>query len=44
VFLNWIAEPEMEMRKSVGLKVLIFLFAFSALFFAIKVKVWKKLH
>ena len=44
VFLNWIAEPTMEMRKSVGLKVLIFLAAFSALFFAIKVRVWAKLH
>jgi ubiquinol-cytochrome c reductase cytochrome c1 subunit len=44
VFLNWMAEPEMDTRKKVGLRVLIFLALFSALFYAVKVHVWSKLH
>ena len=44
VFLHWAAEPMLEDRKKIGLKVLIFLAAFSALFFAVKLRVWSKLH
>ena len=44
VFLNWIAEPELDERKKIGLRVLIFLAVFSALLYAVKVHVWSKLH
>ncbi|MBM10072.1 MAG: cytochrome c1 [Magnetovibrio sp.] len=40
-FLAWTAEPEMERRKSMGLKVLIFLFIFTALLYRVKKVVWK---
>jgi ubiquinol-cytochrome c reductase cytochrome c1 subunit len=41
-FLQWAAEPEMEERKRLGLKVMIFL-AIATVFFAIaKRRVWKK--
>ncbi len=43
-FLAWAAEPELEERKRIGLKVLIFIAVFTALLYAIKVKVWSKLH
>jgi ubiquinol-cytochrome c reductase cytochrome c1 subunit len=43
-FLSWAAEPEMEERKSMGIKVLLFLIVFSGLLFAVKKKVWADLH
>ncbi len=43
-FLNWAAEPEMNARKDLGLKVMIFLAVFTALMFALKRQIWKKLH
>ena len=44
VFLAWTAEPELEIRKQTGLKVLIFLAVFTALIYIIKRRVWAKLH
>ncbi len=44
VFLDWIAEPQSDERKKIGLRVLIFLAVFSALMYAVKVHVWSKLH
>ena len=44
VFLAWTAEPELEIRKQTGLKVLIFLAVFTALMYIIKRRVWAKLH
>ena len=44
VFLAWTAEPEMEIRKKTGLKVLIFIAIFTALIYIIKRRVWAKLH
>jgi len=41
IFLQWAAEPEMEHRKSMGLKVMIFLSIFTIFFFIVKKKVWK---
>jgi ubiquinol-cytochrome c reductase cytochrome c1 subunit len=41
VFLQWAAEPEMEHRKSLGLKVLIFLSVFTVVFYIAKKRVWK---
>ncbi len=43
-FLMWTAEPMLEDRKRMGIKVLIFLVVLTALFYAIKRQVWSKLH
>ncbi|MBL0318627.1 MAG: cytochrome c1 [Alphaproteobacteria bacterium] len=41
-FLQWTAEPEMEHRKSLGLKVLLFMALFTIMFYVAKVRVWSK--
>jgi ubiquinol-cytochrome c reductase cytochrome c1 subunit len=41
VFLQWAAEPEMEHRKSMGLKVMMFLVIFTIFFYLSKVRIWK---
>lgn len=43
VFLQWAAEPEMEARKRMGLKVILFLAVFTGLFFVAKKRVWSRL-
>jgi ubiquinol-cytochrome c reductase cytochrome c1 subunit len=43
-FLAWAAEPELETRKQLGVKVLLFLIVLSGLLFAVKRKVWKDVH
>jgi ubiquinol-cytochrome c reductase cytochrome c1 subunit len=43
VFLQWTAEPEMEHRKSMGLKVMIFLVFFTIFFYISKRTIWQKL-
>ncbi len=43
-FLIWSAEPELEERKRMGIKVMLFLFVFTALLYAVKRQVWAKLH
>ena len=43
VFLQWAAEPEMEHRKSMGLKVMIFLLVFTVFFYVTKKKIWKNI-
>ncbi len=43
-FLAWTASPEMEARKLLGLKVMLFLLVFTAMLAAIKRKVWSRLH
>ena len=44
VFLAWTAEPELEIRKKTGLKVLIFIAIFTALIYIIKRRIWARLH
>lgn len=39
-FLQWAAEPEMETRKRMGIKVLIFLAIMSVLFYVAKQRIW----
>lgn len=39
-FLMWAAEPKLEDRKSLGLKVLVFLFIFTGMIVAVKRRVW----
>ncbi len=41
IFLQWAAEPEMEQRKSMGIKVMLFLLIMSILFYFAKKRVWK---
>lgn len=43
-FLQWTAEPEMEDRKRIGWKVVLFLLVLSALLYAAKRQTWAKLH
>ncbi len=43
-FLTWTAEPKLEARKQLGVKVIIFLVLFSILMYAVKRKVWAGLH
>ena len=43
-FLTWSAEPNLEERKRVGTRVLLFLLVFAALVFAIKQRVWARLR
>ena len=43
-FLAWAAEPELEERKNMGVKVVLFLIILTALFYAIKRRVWADLH
>lgn len=39
-FLTWVAEPEMEDRKRMGVKVLLFLLAFAGVMYSVKKKIW----
>ncbi len=43
-FLSWAAEPELEERKRMGIKVLLFLFVFTAMLYALKRQVWRDQH
>lgn len=43
-FLAWAAEPEMEQRKQMGFKVIIFLLAFAGLMYGVKRQIWSKVH
>lgn len=43
-FLTYAAEPEMESRKRMGVKVILFLSAFAVLMYAVKRKIWAKMH
>ena len=43
-FLAWAAEPELEERKSLGIKVLLFLFVLTGLLYALKRQIWANQH
>lgn len=42
IFLQWAAEPEMEHRKYIGLKVMTFLIIFTGLFMIVNNRIWKR--
>jgi len=43
-FLTWAAEPKLEARKQMGVKVILFLLVFSGLLYAVKRRVWAAVH
>lgn len=43
-FLTWAAEPEMEARKRLGVKVILFLIVLTAMLYALKRQIWKDVH
>ena len=43
-FLAWVAEPEMEARKRLGVKVILFLLVLTGMLYAVKRKVWADVH
>ncbi|WP_022728002.1 cytochrome c1 [Fodinicurvata sediminis] len=43
-FLMWAAEPKLEERKQMGVKVILFLLIFTGLVYAAKRKLWANLH
>lgn len=40
-FLQWVADPKMEQRKIMGIKVLLYLAAFTIIFYFAKKRIWK---
>ncbi len=43
-FLAWAAEPELEQRRAMGVKVILFLTILGGLAYAVKRKVWADVH
>ncbi len=43
-FLMWAAEPKLNERKSLGMKVILFLLALTALLYAMKRRIWSRIH
>ena len=43
-FLAWAAEPELEARKRMGVKTILFLLVLTGLFYAVKRKIWAGVH
>ena len=43
-FLAWAAEPEMEARKAMGVRWILFLTILGGLTYAVKRKVWSDVH
>jgi ubiquinol-cytochrome c reductase cytochrome c1 subunit len=43
-FLAWAAEPEMEQRKGMGIKVMFYLLLMTLVFYLAKRKIWRDVH
>ena len=43
-FLSYIASPEMEQRKRLGVKMVLFLAGMTVVTYAVKRKIWAGLH
>ena len=43
-FLKWSAEPELEVRKKMGIKVILFFIIFGFIIFLAKRRLWKDIH
>jgi len=42
-FLAWAAEPELEERKSLGIKVMLYLILLTAMLYALKRRIWNRI-
>ena len=43
-FLTWSAEPELEIRKNMGIKVILFFIFFGIIIYLVKQRLWKDVH
>ena len=43
-FLQWAAEPELEERRRLGIKVMIYLAILTLLLYFVMKRIWRKLH
>jgi ubiquinol-cytochrome c reductase cytochrome c1 subunit len=43
-FLAWAAEPELEQRRRMGIRIILFLVVLGGLTYAVKRKVWADVH
>ena len=43
-FLAWSAEPELEIRKNMGIKVILFFVIMGFLFYLVKIRLWKRIN
>ena len=43
-FLTWSAEPELEIRKNIGIKVIIFFIVIGILFYLVKIRLWRNIN
>ena len=43
-FLQWAAEPELEERRAMGVKIILFLTILGGLAYAVKRRVWADVH
>lgn len=43
-FLAWAAEPELEVRKRMGVKVILFLLLLTGMFYVLKRRIWADVH
>jgi ubiquinol-cytochrome c reductase cytochrome c1 subunit len=43
-FLAWTAEPELDARKRMGVKTILFLIVLTGMLYAVKRKVWAEVH
>jgi len=43
-FLHWAAEPKLEARHSMGLKVMLYTLLFTVLAYLLKVRIWSRLE
>ncbi|HEC14711.1 MAG TPA: cytochrome c1, partial [Rhodospirillales bacterium] len=43
-FLAWTSSPELEARKSMGIKVILFLLVLTGMLYALMKRIWAKLH
>ena len=44
VFLTWAAEPELEVRKNLGIKVILFFIVLGFIIFLAKNRLWREVH
>ena len=43
-FLKWSAEPELEVRKNMGIKVILFFIIFGIIIYFVKRRLWRNVH